>query len=302
MSLYQDLNEGVKYLADKYNEPDMDKIINDYCDEIIRTVKQDDIAKHYVLNVDRERYENKDGSLTDIIQFNTGHIYSGLMYDNDLNIKFIQWYQENYLTYEDIHDHYLNIDDCINNNFIPGLGTVVISELITNGLNNYDIESVRNTFAKIDEDERKRNRGLQKDNDGKTYFDATPTKEFLKSIVRCCYKIARDFDPIQIAQYISRDLSISYDKPVERFFYIDDGKKTMKISGQNNNDLLDAMYDMLDYTLSIHDDDYGYDEEFYNQLKSKDCDVDIYETDRVYIDDLDPLEIQDYEANHGKSL
>ena len=36
MSLYQDLNEGGRYLAEKYNEPDMAKIIDEYCNDYLK--------------------------------------------------------------------------------------------------------------------------------------------------------------------------------------------------------------------------------------------------------------------------
>ena len=301
MSLYQDLNEGGRYLAEKYDEPDMAKIIDEYCNEVIRDNSDNEIADQYVLKAEKERFEEA-GNKENTRYFNAGHIYSGIMYDPELNADFISWYKKNYLTYEDLHDHYTDIDDCINKNFVPGLGTVVISELIANGTNHYDEESVKATLHKIDEDEKNRNRGIQKDENGRSFIDATPNKEFLKSIVKCCYKISRDFSPIQIAQYISKDLPISYEKPVERYFYIDDGDKVMTLTGQNNTDLLDAMYEMLSQTMTLHDDDFGYDEDFYDNLYPKNCDMDISDTKRSFVVSTDNDNDFDYTKDDEKSL
>ena len=279
MSLLQDLHDSVKILADKYHEPDMQKIIDDYCSEVVQTKQDKEIADHYVLESDKKDYlEGK------ILGFNDGHIFTGPMYNQRLNELFNRWYKDNYLTYEDTHDHYDEIGECIRKNTDPRLENAVISELIANGMNNYDEESVRSTFAKIDDDERKRDRRVKTDENGRRYIDNTPSKEFLKSIIRCCYKIARDFDSIQLMQYISRDLSIVYEKPVEKQFYVDDSNRVLTLTGQNNAVLMDAMYEMLSQTLSIHDEVYGFNEDFYENMVPNNCEISIENTTFSYDD------------------
>jgi hypothetical protein len=275
MSLLQELEQGGNSLAERYNEPKMAQIIDEYCKEIINTKIDKSIADLYVLEADAQRYYHGE-----LEHFNVGHVYSGIMYNADLNNRFIDWYKANYLTYEDLHDHYDEISECISKNIDPRMENVVITELISNGMKNYDEQSVRDTFEKIDEDERNRNRSIQTDENGRKYFDATPSKEFLKAIVRCCYKLARDFEPLQIAKYISGELSIVYDKPVKKSFYFDDDSKVVTVSANNNIDMVASLENaMTNALLYLNPDD---EDRIYELFDCRDCDIEINNTYQVF--------------------
>ncbi len=301
MSLLQDFENFTNNLAKEYNEPDMRNILDEYCEEVVRTNKPEAIADSYVLSADKERFEKSEG-IDKIDEFNSGHVFTGVMNNENLFNKFIDWYKANYLTYEDIHDHYDDLGKCLRDNFVPRLEHVVLAELIANGCKAYSAEDVKIAFAKIDEDEKNRNRGMQTDEDGRTFFDATPTKEFLKMIVRACYKAARDFEPIQMIQYISREANVSYEKPVERYFYVDDGDKVITLSGQNNNQVMDAMQEMLSQMFILHDDDFGYDEDLYDNLYPSACEMDICETTQSFTVDCNDSEFGKNQKDEEKTL
>ena len=278
MSL-QELNEAGQALVERYHEPNMGHIIDDYCEEIISTKIPKTIADMYVVDADAQRYYRHE-----LDQFNTEHIYTGLMNNKDAFNMFDNWYRANYLTYEDTHDHYAEVFDCLAKNIDPRMEVAVICELIANGTKNYDEESVRYTFSKIDQDEKNRNRSVQIDENGNRYFDATPPKEFQKAIVRTCYKLARDFDSISLAQYISRDLYVSYNKPVNEYFYLGDDR-TMKVSGYNNMNVISSLREALQNAINYLNDGLLWDDDFfYDMFDSMDCDVEILDNANEFQD------------------
>ncbi len=91
MSLLQEFEQINDELTEKYGK-NIRRKINQYCENVIKENDQDTVANEYVLEADKERYFNNDKISKPL---NSGHVYSGLMYDEKLWKKFFAWYDKN---------------------------------------------------------------------------------------------------------------------------------------------------------------------------------------------------------------
>lgn len=95
------------------------------------------------------------------------------------------------------------------------------------------------------------------------------TREFEKANVRTCYKIARDFDAMQILEYISKDLDFKYQKDVVADFVVNDDNnhdRSLLLYANNNKDMVEALQHILQRVLSAYENELGYDKEMLEEI------------------------------------
>lgn len=259
MALLNELGQIINDMANDYNEPDLNNIIDRYCDYIFKNKSQNEIADNYVLQSDKEAWLNKS-----IDTLNTGHIFSGLVYDKKCNDQFDRWYNENYLTDKDINATYDNISDCIKENFDYRLSNYIIAEVINNGLTNlHNEESVKESLKEID------NRHDEMENDKERKSFPIMSREFEKAVVKTSYIIAKNFDPMQILEYISKNLDFRYSDPVICEFDLDLTNSyfnKLKIEANNNKDMMNILSDSLQILLNKYSENLYLEEEDIDDL------------------------------------
>ena len=91
MSILQEYEQIDRSLVSEYG-PNILTAREKYCNMIIDTYDQDTVANEYVLEADKERYFNNE---TVSKPLNSGHVFTGLTYDEKLWNKFIAWYNKN---------------------------------------------------------------------------------------------------------------------------------------------------------------------------------------------------------------
>ena len=246
MALLQELNDLVIKLSEEYNEPNMQNIIDKYCNYIVNRYSNDEIANKYVLQAEKERYEKSEG-IDKIKEFNSGHIFSGMMYDPDLFNKFEYWYESNYVTDKDLNDHYSDIDKCIRDNFDSRMSVYVISTLLNNGIETMkDINAVKKAYENLD---------YKHDNYDKEGRIPLTSREFDKANIMTCHKIARDFEPIQIIEFISKELDFKYNQEVNVDLYVGEMDEDLNhdkitLTANNNKDMVHALSESLQMCLN----------------------------------------------------
>lgn len=204
MSLLQEIQGFPKYLNDKYHRDDMSEVLDKYC-ETFSKLPQENIAD-YVLEADKERFNEGNYVL------NSGHIYTGVMNDQNLFTKFENWFNDTYILDSDL-SKYESIEDTISHHLDSRAEGMVVSHLLDNGLKIMkDKETIQNALFDIDQryidnEWKNHNAKLNGDNHIYGYF---MSKEFEKALQKTCYIIANQHDPLELAEYISKDLDLRY--------------------------------------------------------------------------------------------
>ena len=91
MSITQEYEQIDRSLVNEYG-PNILTAREKYCQMIIDTYDQDTVANEYVLQADKERYYEGQSMSKPL---NSGHVFTGLTYDESLWKKFMAWYDKN---------------------------------------------------------------------------------------------------------------------------------------------------------------------------------------------------------------
>lgn len=247
MSLLQEIQNFPNDLNKKYNRTDMSEILEKYCERISKLPQQN--VSDYVLDCDKERWKSQKDDFGKPKEYvlNNGHVFSGVMNDEKLFNKFIDWFEDTYILDDDL-SKFESIQNTIEKHLDSRCEGMVISHLLDKGLETMkDKETVQNELFKIDE----RNDKEIVDNynariNGEKVRLSFLSREFEKALQKTCYIIANQHDPLDVAEYISKDLDLRFNKDVSTDIYLyndfsEGNNKKVNISEPNYIHLINTL-------------------------------------------------------------
>lgn len=263
MSLLQDIQDFPKSLNTKYNRTDMSEVLDKYCKRIAN-LPQENVAQ-FVLQADKERWQEQQDDLDHLIKYelNEGHVYTGIMNDEELYNKFINWFEDTYVLDSDL-SKYDSIQNTIAKHLDSRCEAMVVSHLLDHGLNTMkDKDTIQNALFEVDERHDKNivDNYNAKMNGGQR-LSLIFGRSFEKALQKTCYIIANQHDPLDIAEYISKDLDIRYHEPVNTEIYVDSLEGTPKkviINEPNANRMVDTLSNSLQCAISYIYENTRYD-------------------------------------------